>query len=133
MAVMLSVSRRVVSSNPGVSIRITLWSSRENGLDSNTSDVQLFNPPLTDRVDPLTRLMNCNNPVLSKQMGRRIESRASMEVHTVDLPLPVVPITLDAMLIKCPYRRTETHIQNSGRCSLEGHIARNLGTGEGIN
>ena len=52
-----SVSLRVVSSNPGVSIKVTVRPSREN-VEVSTSMVQLSSESLTARFDPLARLIN---------------------------------------------------------------------------
>lgn len=54
----MSVSLRDVSSNPGVSIKVTIRPLRMNGLDVRTSDVQLSRPRPTGKSDPLARLMN---------------------------------------------------------------------------
>lgn len=53
------MSLRLVSSNPGVSINVTVCPSRSNGLDVWMSAVQLSSPLPTTRSDPLARLMNC--------------------------------------------------------------------------
>lgn len=52
-----SVSLRVVSSNPGVSIKVTDRPLREN-VDVSTSMVQLSSESLTAKLDPLARLTN---------------------------------------------------------------------------
>lgn len=54
----MSVSLRDVSSNPGVSIKVTMRPLRRNGLEVRTSDVQLSRPRPTGKLDPLARLMN---------------------------------------------------------------------------
>ena len=54
-----SVSLRVVSSNPGVSIKTTRRPSRLKAAAGWTVFVQDRNPLPTPRLDPLTRLMNC--------------------------------------------------------------------------
>ena len=53
------MSLRVVSSNPGVSIRMTRRPSRWKAPASWTEFVQDRSPRPTLRSDPLTRLMNC--------------------------------------------------------------------------
>ena len=54
-----SVSLRVVSSNPGVSIKTTRRPSRLKAPAGWTVFVQDRNPLPTPRLDPLMRLMNC--------------------------------------------------------------------------
>ena len=56
--VKISVSLRVVSSNPGVSIRITTRPSTKKGREICTSLVQLSRPRPTGRLDPLAVLIN---------------------------------------------------------------------------
>ena len=51
------MSLRVVSSNPGVSIKVTVRPSRKNA-DVSTSMVQLSSESLTAKLDPLARLIN---------------------------------------------------------------------------
>ena len=55
----MSVSLRVVSPNPGVSIKATRRPSRLKVSTVCTVFVQDRSPLLTPRLDPLTRLMNC--------------------------------------------------------------------------
>jgi len=57
MDLRMSVSLRVVSSNPGVSIKVTVRPSRKNA-DVSTSMVQLSSESLTAKFDPLARLIN---------------------------------------------------------------------------
>jgi len=56
-----SVSLRVVSSNPGVSIKTTRRPSRSKDPAICTALVQDRNPLPTTRSDPLMRLMNCGS------------------------------------------------------------------------
>jgi hypothetical protein len=60
MAIILrmSASLLVVSSNPGVSIRVTCRPSNSKGSEVWTTLVQERRPFPTRRVDPLTRLIN---------------------------------------------------------------------------
>lgn len=59
----ISVSLRFVSSNPGVSIKVTMFPFRINGLDVITSLVQLWSPRPTGSFDPLARLAKVDFPV----------------------------------------------------------------------
>lgn len=70
----MSVSLRDVSSNPGVSIKVTMRPLRRNGLDVRTSDVQLSRPRPTGKLDPLARLMNCWNPMVSDESRLALET-----------------------------------------------------------
>ena len=54
----MSESLRTVSSNPGVSMRVTLLPSRMNLFASWTSAVHESTPIPTRRLEPLARLMN---------------------------------------------------------------------------
>ena len=97
------MSLRVVSSNPGVSTKTTRRPSRLKPPPNCMAFVQDRSPPPTPRSDPLTRLMNCVDygqtrgtrnehswyPPLTQKKGYD-EGRK----RTVDLPLPVPPMTL---------------------------------------
>ena len=50
-----------VSSNPGVSIRVTVRPPKENGFEVWTDWVTEHKPSPVGREDPLTRLMNYKN------------------------------------------------------------------------
>lgn len=49
---------RIVSSNPGVSIKVICLSARPNGLEIPTSEVQDLSPAFTAMLDLLRRFMN---------------------------------------------------------------------------
>lgn len=74
-----SVSLRVVSSNPGVSIKTTRRPSRSKAPATCTVFVQDRRPLLTPRLDPLTRLMNCANRSQAKH--RYIKTRERWGTH----------------------------------------------------
>ena len=57
-----STSLRMVSSNPGVSIKTTRRPSRSKAFPGCTSLVQDSRSSLVARPDPLIRLMNCVKP-----------------------------------------------------------------------
>lgn len=63
MDLKISVSLRFVSSNPGVSIKVTIFPFRMNGLEVITSLVQLWRPRPTGNLDPLARLTKVDFPV----------------------------------------------------------------------
>lgn len=63
ISVRMSESGRDVSSNPGVSIRMTLWPSTSKGDEWPISEVQLRRPCPTLRSDPQTVLINCRTEV----------------------------------------------------------------------
>ena len=54
----ISVSLFEVSSNPGVSMRMTFWLSRVNSSASWTSSVHDSDPFATRSFEPLARLIN---------------------------------------------------------------------------
>ena len=86
----ISISLRVVSLNLGVSIRVTRRPLTTNGREVRTSLVQLSRPRPTGRFDPLALLINyaCPPKIISTVV------QAKKTVRTVDLPLPVAPMTL---------------------------------------
>lgn len=55
----ISASLLTVSSNPGVSMNVTIRLSSMNGEPIWTSDVQDCRPSLTGSLESLARLMNC--------------------------------------------------------------------------
>jgi hypothetical protein len=94
----MSVSLRVVSSNPGVSIRVTRRPLTTNGREVRTSLVQLSRPRPTGRLDPLALLINYVCP--PKIINVIVQGKGT--VHTVDLPLPVAPMTLEEVSMRLP-------------------------------
>ena len=54
----ISASDLVVSSNPGVSIKVTVVSFKMNGVAASTSPVHDSKPYPTVRSDPLAKLIN---------------------------------------------------------------------------
>lgn len=64
----MSVSERVVSSNPGVSINVTVLSDISNVAEISTALVHDFKPFPTSRLEPLTKLMNCAMVSLSRML-----------------------------------------------------------------
>ena len=56
------VSLFLVSSNAGVSMRVTAFPSRMNSFASLTSAVYDSDPVLTGRFEPLARLINWRHP-----------------------------------------------------------------------
>ena len=83
----ISVSLFVVSSNPGVSMRMTLRPSRLNRSASVTSAVHDSSSFPTRRPEPLARLMNWRQP------GEFLITTRHMLLTDV-FPLPVAPMTL---------------------------------------
>ena len=86
--VRISVSVFDVSSNPGVSMRITLLPSRVNSSASVTSAVHDANPIPIRRFEPLARLINW------RQLGESPVVISGYTLLTEVFPLPVAPITL---------------------------------------
>ena len=84
----ISVSLFVVSSNPGVSMRVMLLPSRVNLSVCWTSTVQDLKPIPTPRLESLARLMNW------RQSDETLLIIAKYAALTVDFPLPVAPMTL---------------------------------------
>lgn len=90
------VSLRVVSSNPGVSIRVTTRPLITNGREVCTSLVQLSRPRPTGRSDPLALLINyAYSP---KIINAAVQGKRT--VRTIDLPLPVAPMTLEGVSMR---------------------------------
>ena len=86
-----SLSPIAVWSNPGVSNSVTDRPSRSNGIPAWTARVHESKELDTRRFDPLTRLINW------KTMDPASKKRRHQNKHlrlTVDLPLPVGPMTL---------------------------------------
>lgn len=54
-----SVSERLVSSNPGVSIKVAVRPPMVKGDEISTPRVHDLKPVPTSRSDPETKLMNC--------------------------------------------------------------------------
>ena len=84
----ISVSLFKVSSNPGVSMRLTALPSRVNSSESSTSAVQDSNPDPIRRFEPLARLTNW------RLLGEFLATMSGSTLLTVVLPLPVAPMTL---------------------------------------
>lgn len=59
----MSLSVKVVSPKPGVSIKMTCFPPTLNGADACTSEVQLSNPRPTPSDDPDTKLTNYRHAV----------------------------------------------------------------------
>ena len=84
----ISASPFVVSSNPGISIRVTVLSSRVNGAASLTSAVHDSEPIPIRRLEPLARLINWR---VSDEL---LDIISGCIRPTVVFPLPVAPMTL---------------------------------------
>ncbi len=82
-----SVSEIVLSSNPGVSIRMTVRRAKVKSFDSVTSLVHEAKPWLVSKSEPLILLMNFTRV----SEIRRLENPTRL---TVVFPDPVAPITL---------------------------------------
>ena len=91
-----SVSLLTVSSNPGVSIKTTRRPSKLKTLPGCTLSVQDWSPWLTARLDPLMRLMNCTGDRGQKSGRHLMTAKPQKRRLTVDLPVPVAPITLSS-------------------------------------
>ena len=76
-----------VSSNPGVSMRVTTLPSRVNSSASWNSVVHACRPVPTRRFEPLARLINWRQSDQSIMITKNI-------LLTVVFPLPIAPITL---------------------------------------
>ena len=83
------VSARVVSSNPGVSMRVTETPSSSNTFERATSFVTDVKLSLTSRLEPLIALINCSET--HKILCRESQIPGKL---TDDFPVPVHPITL---------------------------------------
>ena len=81
------VSEFEVSSNPGVSMRVTALPSRVNSSVSWNSVVHDSRPVPTRKFDPLASLINWRQSSQSVIITKRI-------LLTVVFPLPIAPITL---------------------------------------
>ena len=88
MSFKISVSLCIVSSNPGVSMRITLRPSRLNTFASWTSAVHDSNSIPTIRFESLAMLMSWREP------GQFLVITTKHPVLTDVFPLPVAPMTL---------------------------------------
>ena len=90
VAISLKISASLVemSSNPGVSIRITALSSTVNSTVGCTSVVHNSKSFPTCRFEPLARLINWS------QLGELLVIITGHTLLTVDFPLPVAPMTL---------------------------------------
>ena len=84
----VSVALFVVSSNPGVSTRVTVLPSRVNSSATWTSAVHDINPIPVRRFEPLARLINWRQP------GEFPVIFGKCILLTAVLPLPVAPMTL---------------------------------------
>ena len=84
----ISVSLFEVSSNPGVSMRTTLFPSRVNPSESWASAVHDSRPIPTRRFEPLARLINWRQP------GELLAAVIKCTLLTDVFPLPVAPMTL---------------------------------------
>lgn len=94
----ISVSLLLVSSKPGVSIKVTQRPSNSKGSDKATVSVHECKLLPTRRLEPLSRLINCS--CCQSSYSTKFDSRL-----TVDFPLPVAPITLN--IIEDQTLRTE--------------------------
>ena len=84
----ISVSLFEVSSNPGVSTRMIVLSSRVNSSATLTSAVHDSKHIPTRRLEPLARLINWWEP------GKFLVIVTNRRPLTDDFPLPVAPMTL---------------------------------------
>ena len=84
----ISVSLLEVSSNPGVSMRVTLLPSRVNLSATWTSSVHDSKPVPTRRFEPLARLINW------RQLSEFLVITTKNPVLTEVFPLVVAPMTL---------------------------------------
>ena len=90
----ISASLFVVSSNPGVSMRMTGFPSRVNLSARLTSVVDDSKPIPTRRLEPLARLINW------KQLNELLVIIVRHTLLTDVFPLPVAPMTLTTSKVR---------------------------------